>query len=93
MGEARGGMMRCVVPMVQLLTNGAMHGWVYVFDHPFFEVTAPAGRYRLENVPPGRYRLEMVHPGGQLRWSETIEVQAGQVIQKDIRVSPDNQVK
>jgi plastocyanin len=73
--------------------HGAMHGWVYVFDHPYFQVTAAEGRYRLENVPPGRYRLGMVHPAGQLRWSETIEVQAGQVIQKDIRVSPDNQVK
>jgi plastocyanin len=70
--------------------HGAMRGWIYVFDHPFYQLTRRDGRYRLENVPPGKYRLEMVHPAGQLRWSEVIEVTAGQVTRKDIRVSPDN---
>lgn len=73
--------------------HGGMRGWVYVFDHPFFKITGADGIYRLENVPPGRYRLEMVHPAGQLRWSEEIEVKAGQVTRKDIRVSPDNPLK
>jgi hypothetical protein len=73
--------------------HGAMRGWVYVFDHPFFKVTGSDGAYRLEHVPPGKYRLEMVHPAGQLRGSDEIEVKAGQVTRKDIRVSPDNPLK
>jgi hypothetical protein len=70
-----------------------MRGWVYVFDHPFFKVTGSDGAYRLEHVPPGKYRLEMVHPAGQLRGSDEIEVKAGQVTRKDIRVSPDHPLK
>lgn len=73
--------------------HGAMRGWVYVFDHPFFKITAGDGAYRLEHVPPGKYRLEMVHPAGQLRWSGEIEVKPGQEIRKDIRVSPDNPLR
>jgi plastocyanin len=73
--------------------HGAMRGWIYVFDHPFFQLTGPDGRYRLEHVPPGKYRLVMVHPAGQLRWSEAIEVKAGEVTRKDIQVSPDSQTK
>jgi hypothetical protein len=64
-----------------------MRGWVFVFGHPFFQLTGADGLYRLERVPPGTYRLEVVHPAGHLRWSEAIEVAAGQVIRKDIRVS------
>ena len=32
-----------------------MSAFILVFSHPFFSVTDPAGRYRIENVPPGSY--------------------------------------
>ncbi len=78
---------------VGCIYHGAMHGWVFVFNHPFFQVTGPGGEYKLEKVPPGRYKLEMAHPAGELRWTEEVEIRAGQVLRKDIRVSPDNQTK
>ena len=39
-----------------------MNAFVLVFSHPFFAMTDPAGRYRIENVPPGTY--------GVIAWNE-----------------------
>src|SRR5207302_4391177 len=30
-----------------------MNAFILVFSHPFFAVTDPEGRYRIDNVPPG----------------------------------------
>ncbi len=70
--------------------HSAMRSWIYVFDHPYYQVTQTDGRFRLKKIPPGEYNLEMAHPAGQLRWSRTIQVEAGQTTQLDILVSPDN---
>jgi plastocyanin len=32
-----------------------MSAYILVFAHPFFAVTEPDGRFRLDNVPPGSY--------------------------------------
>jgi plastocyanin len=34
-----------------------MNAFILVFTHPFFAVTDPEGRYRIDNVPPGTYNL------------------------------------
>jgi plastocyanin len=73
--------------------HSAMRSWVFVFDHPWYQVTGADGRFRLEGVPPGEYKLEMSHPAGQLRFSENIAVKAGQTLEVQIRVSPDNKPK
>ena len=52
--------------------------------------TDDQGRFRLEGIPPGEYKLELSHPAGQLRFSQTIEIKAGQTTPAEIRVSPDN---
>jgi plastocyanin len=70
--------------------HSAMQAWVFVFDHPYFQLTTADGRFRLEGVPPGQYDLEMVHPAGQLRWRQRVEVQAGATLRVDIAVSPDD---
>jgi plastocyanin len=70
--------------------HSAMRAWIFVFDHPHFQVTRADGRFRLEDVPPGQYDLEMMHPAGQLRWRQRIEVQAGATARIDIAVSPDD---
>lgn len=48
-----------------------VHPWmralVFVFDHPYFAVTAKAGKFELKNLPPGRYTIEA--------WHETLGVQ------------------
>ena len=70
--------------------HSAMRSWVFVFDHPWFQVTEGDGRFRLSGVPSGKYKLEMMHPAGELRFSGSIEVEAGKTVQAEIRVSPDD---
>jgi plastocyanin len=70
--------------------HSAMRSWIFVFDHPWFQVTGADGRFRLTGVPPGKYKLEMSHPAGELRYSGTVEVAAGQTVRTEIRVSADD---
>ncbi|MBD3673919.1 MAG: carboxypeptidase regulatory-like domain-containing protein [Planctomycetaceae bacterium] len=70
--------------------HSSMRAWIYVFDHPNFQVTKTDGQFELKNVPPGKYKLEMVHPAGELQWSQEIEVNAGKTETVDINVSPDD---
>lgn len=70
--------------------HSAMRAWVFVFDHPYFQVTKTDGAFRLENIPPGEYLLEMTHPAGQLHWAKMINVEDGKTTTVDIRVTPDN---
>jgi plastocyanin len=70
--------------------HSVMQSWVFVFDHPWFQITSTDGRFRLEKVPPGTYQLQMAHPAGELEWSQRVEVKAGETVTIDIRVSPDN---
>jgi plastocyanin len=70
--------------------HGSMRAWIYVFDHPFFQVSSADGSFLFSNVPPGRYRLEMVHPAGGLRWSQPIKVTPGSTLDTNIVVSPDH---
>lgn len=38
-----------------------MFAWVSVFDHPYFAVSGPDGKFTIKNVPPGKYTIEAVH--------------------------------
>jgi len=70
--------------------HSAMQAWVFVFDHPHFQLTDADGRFRLEGIPTGQYDLEMAHPAGRLRWTQKVDVQAGATLHVDIVVSPDD---
>lgn len=39
------------------------HGYVLVFDHPYFAVTDTDGTFRIDSLPPGSYRLMVWHEG------------------------------
>jgi len=73
--------------------HSAMRAWIYVFDHPHFQVTRPDGRFRLNNVPPGDYTVEVVHPAGKLRWHQEIKVEPSKSVKLQIELSPENVVK
>jgi plastocyanin len=38
-----------------------MFAWVSVFDHPYFDVSAKDGTFKIANVPPGKYKLKAAH--------------------------------
>ncbi|MBI2826331.1 MAG: hypothetical protein HYX69_16740 [Planctomycetia bacterium] len=38
-----------------------MHAYIFVMDHPFFDVSADDGAYALRHLPPGEYTLETWH--------------------------------
>jgi hypothetical protein len=68
--------------------HSQMQGWIYVFDHPFFQITGADGRFRLANVPPGDYRLDVAHAAGELHASRLIQVKPNQVVKIDISLTP-----
>jgi len=68
--------------------HSQMQGWIYVFDHPFFEVTKSDGRFRLEHVPPGDYRLEVAHAAGELQASRAIHVEPKTTVKIDFILTP-----
>jgi hypothetical protein len=70
-----------------------MQAWIYVFDHPYYAVTAADGAFRFADVPPGEYTLEVVHPAGGLAWSQKVTVEAGATVTPEVRLSPDNLVQ
>lgn len=72
--------------------HGSMQGWIYVFGHRHFQVTAKDGRFRLEGVPVGKQKLVVVHAAGRLRWEQELNLVAGKTRQIEIRVSPDHLV-
>jgi plastocyanin len=72
--------------------HSAMQAWIFVFDHPWYQVTPASGKFRLADVPPGQYELEIVHPAGSLRWRKRVEVKPGETLRIDIRVSPDDKL-
>src|SRR5262245_52677933 len=86
--ERAGGIREPLV--IGCVFHSAMRAWIFVFDHPFYQVTMGDGRFRLSGVPPGEYELELVHPAGDLRWRQHVRVQAGETLQVDIRLSPDD---
>ena len=68
--------------------HSQMQGWIYVFDHPFFQITRVDGRFRLEDVPPGDYRLDVAQSAGELHASRLIQVKPKETVKIDIILTP-----
>ena len=54
------------------------HGYIAVFDHPYFAVTGADGSFKLDDVPPGTYTLVAWHERGG-RVTQQVTVPAGTV--------------
>ncbi|HEY2066281.1 MAG TPA: carboxypeptidase regulatory-like domain-containing protein [Gemmatimonadaceae bacterium] len=52
-----------------------VHGYVAVFDHPYFAVTKPDGSFSIDGVPPGKYTLVAWHERTK-RVEQPVEVPA-----------------
>ena len=84
-----------VVPLEQVLarplrlelscrTHPWTQGWIHVFDHPYFVVSAPNGRFVLDSIPPGEYTMRTWHErlGGTTR---EIRVESGGIPRVEVK--------
>lgn len=70
--------------------HSSMRAWIYVFDHPWFTTTGTDGGFFFEDVPAGDYQLEVVHPAGDLRARQAVTVRAGETLEVEFVLTPDN---
>jgi hypothetical protein len=65
-------------------THPWTQGWIHVFDHPYFVVSAPNGRFVLDSIPPGEYTMRTWHErmGGTTR---EIRVENGGVTKVEVK--------
>jgi hypothetical protein len=75
---------------ISCLYHVAMRGWIFVFNHPYHQVTDIDGRFRLANIPAGEYELALRHAAGDLEWKKTITVKEGRTSRFNIRLSLEN---
>ena len=64
-----------------------MNGYVYVFNHPYHQVTVADGAFRLDDVPAGKYELAV--------WQEhlseqyfKVEVKPGETTNLPVELAP-----
>ena len=65
-------------------THPWTHGWIHTFDHPYFSVSAPNGRFVIDSIPPGEYTVRTWHErlGGT---SREIRVENGKVARVEVK--------
>lgn len=67
-----------------------MTAWIFVFDHPYFDLSDVEGRFRLESVPEGTYRIVIRQPDGGLHAQGQVHVEAGRSTRVDVEFGPQN---
>lgn len=60
-----------------------MNAFILVFNHPFFDVTGPDGRFRLDNVPAGTYTVVGWYEG-DARVTRPVTVPAGTAVDLEL---------
>ena len=53
------------------------HGYIAVFDHPYFDVTDAAGKFSIDSVPPGTYTVMVWQEGMDKPESHRVQIAAG----------------
>ena len=53
------------------------HGWLAVFDHPYFAMTGADGAFAIDSIPPGRYQVRVWHPR-LAAVADSVTIEAGQ---------------
>ncbi len=62
-----------------------MNAFVLVFSHPFFDVTEPDGRFRIDSVPPGTYTVVGWYEG-EAQTTRSVTVTANTVVDVEMVV-------
>ncbi len=65
-------------------THPWTQGWIHVFDHPYFVVSAPNGRFVLDSIPPGEYTMQTWHERLG-RTSRDIKVENGETTRVEVK--------
>ncbi|MFO0948355.1 MAG: carboxypeptidase regulatory-like domain-containing protein [Planctomycetota bacterium] len=73
--------------------HGQMRAWIYVFDHPYFQVTKADGGFHLVNVPTGEYELVVLHPAGNLSSTVSVVVLEQETAIANVELTPDNELR
>jgi hypothetical protein len=66
-----------------------MHGYIVVFDHPYFAVTSNDGSFKIDSLAPGTYKLMVWHEGAAKPLQKTIKVTAGGTAKADLSLALD----
>ena len=53
------------------------HGYIAVFDHPYFDVTDATGKFSIDSVPPGTYTVMVWQEGMDKPESHRVQIAAG----------------
>jgi hypothetical protein len=53
------------------------HGYIAVFDHPYFDVTDAAGKFSIDSVPPGTYTVMVWQEGMDKPEPHKVQIAAG----------------
>jgi hypothetical protein len=53
------------------------HGYIAVFDHPYFAVTEDNGTFKIDSLAPGSYKLMVWHEGLAKPVEQQVQVAAG----------------
>ena len=53
------------------------HGYIAVFDHPYFDVTDAAGKFTIDSIPPGTYTVMVWHEGMEKPQPHRVQINAG----------------
>jgi hypothetical protein len=61
-------------------THAWMHGYIHVFEHPFFAVTSETGTFAIPNVPAGRYALKSWHEKAGVQTTEIAVPEEGEIV-------------
>lgn len=70
-----------------VIVHDADHAWprayLAVFDHPYFAITGPDGKFTIDGIPPGKYTLATWHERTG-KHEQPIEVGAGGQVKADV---------
>jgi hypothetical protein len=63
-----------------------MHGYIAVFDHPYFDVTSKDGRFTIDSLAPGTYKVMVWHEGMSEPIEKKVTVSAGGSASLDVPI-------
>jgi len=73
-------------------THPWMSGYIFVFDHPYAQVTDKSGKFKIEGIPAGHYKLMIWHEGIGIVEKE-VDIKPGKVTNITIQLSRQPEAK